>query len=398
MQRSSDMVYSVSKVNAYIKNMFMQDFVLNKISVEGEVSNCTYAGSNHIYFTIKDEGGTLSAVMFASQRGGLSFDMKRGQRVIVTGSISCYEKEGRYQLYATKIEETGKGELYEKYLKLKEKLEDMGMFDSSYKRQIPKFVQSIGVATAQTGAVINDIRNVSYRRNPYVRIVLAPCLVQGEFAPGSIISAIKKLDKMNLDVIIVGRGGGSIEDLYCFNDEELAETIFNTKTPIISAVGHETDFTIADFVADLRAPTPSAAAEIANFVYADYMYTLDFYKNKLDECVRRKVDYTKRDLDMLLIRLNTLSPQIKLREQKQRLENFSKILQNDFKNILENNKNILINMSKRLETVSPLKRLSGGYAYISDKDNKKVLSAATLHQEDEINVFFSDGKIRAKVL
>ena len=392
------MVYSVSKVNAYIKNMFMQDFVLNKISVEGEVSNCTYAGSNHIYFTIKDEGGTLSAVMFASQRGGLSFDMKRGQRVIVTGSISCYEKEGRYQLYATKIEEAGKGELYEKYLKLKEKLEDMGMFDPSYKRQIPRFVQSIGVATAQTGAVINDIRNVSYRRNPYVRIVLAPCLVQGESAPRSIISAIKKLDKMNLDVIIVGRGGGSIEDLYCFNDEELAETIFNTKTPIISAVGHETDFTIADFVADLRAPTPSAAAEIANFVYADYMYTLDFYKYKLDECARRKVDYTKRDLDMLLIRLNTLSPQIKLREQKQRLENFSKILQNDFKNILENNKNILISMSKRLETVSPLKRLSGGYAYISDKDNKKVLSAATLHQEDEINVFFSDGKIRAKVL
>lgn len=392
------MVYSVSKVNAYIKNMFMQDFVLNKISVEGEVSNCTYAGSNHIYFTIKDEGGTLSAVMFASQRGGLSFDMKRGQRVIVTGSISCYEKEGRYQLYATNIEETGKGELYEKYLKLKEKLEDMGMFDSSYKRQIPKFVQSIGVATAQTGAVINDIRNVSYRRNPYVRIVLAPCLVQGESAPRSIISAIKRLDKMNLDVIIVGRGGGSIEDLYCFNDEELAETIFNTKTPIISAVGHETDFTIADFVADLRAPTPSAAAEIANFVYADYMYTLDFYKNKLDDCARRKVDYTKRDLDMLLIRLNTLSPQIKLREQKQRLQNFSKILQNDFKNILENNKNILINMSKRLETVSPLKRLSGGYAYISDKDNKKVLSAAALHQEDEINVFFSDGKIRAKVL
>ena len=392
------MVYSVSKVNAYIKNMFMQDFVLNKISVEGEVSNCTYAGSNHIYFTIKDEGGTLSAVMFASQRGGLSFDMKRGQRVIVTGSISCYEKEGRYQLYATKIEETGKGELYEKYLKLKEKLEDMGMFDSSYKRQIPKFVQSIGVATAQTGAVINDIRNVSYRSNPYVRIVLAPCLVQGEFAPGSIIYAIKIIDMLNLDVIIVGRGGGSIVDLYCFNDEELAETIFNTKTPIISAVGHETDFTIADFVADLRAPTPSAAAEIANFIYADYLYTLEFYKNKLAECARRRVDYTKRDLDMLLIRLNTLSPQIKLREQKQRLQNFSKILQNDFKNILENNKNILINMSKRLETVSPLKRLSGGYAYISDKDNKKVLSAAALHQEDEINVFFSDGKIRAKVL
>ena len=205
------MVYSVSKVNAYIKNMFMQDFVLNKISVEGEVSNCTYANSNHIYFTIKDEGGTLSAVMFAGQRGGLSFDMKRGQKVVVTGTISCYEKEGRYQLYANKIEEAGKGDLYEKYLQLKEKLEDMGMFDQRYKKEIPKFVQSIGVATAQTGAVINDIQNVSYRRNPYVRIVLAPCLVQGDAAPKSIISAIKKLDKMNLDVLIVGRGGGSLE-------------------------------------------------------------------------------------------------------------------------------------------------------------------------------------------
>ena len=392
------MVYSVSKVNAYIKNMFMQDFVLNKISVEGEVSNCTYANSNHIYFTIKDEGGTLSAVMFAGQRGGLSFDMKRGQKVVVTGTISCYEKEGRYQLYANKIEEAGKGDLYEKYLELKEKLEDMGMFDQRYKKEIPKFVQSIGVATAQTGAVINDIQNVSYRRNPYVRIVLAPCLVQGDAAPKSIISAIKKLDKMNLDVLIVGRGGGSIEDLYCFNDEELAKTIFNAKTPIISAVGHETDFTIADFVADLRAPTPSAASEIANFIYNDYMYTLDVYNRKLTEQVERKIDYAKRDLDMLLIKLNTLSPQIRIREQKQRLENFAKILQNTFKNNLENKKTALINLSKRLDTVSPLKRLSGGYAYISDNKNNKVLSAESVKPEDELNIYFSDGKVRAKVL
>ena len=392
------MVYSVSKVNAYIKNMFMQDFVLNKISVEGEVSNCTYANSNHIYFTIKDEGGTLSAVMFAGQRGGLSFDMKRGQKVVVTGTISCYEKEGRYQLYANKIEEAGKGDLYEKYLELKEKLEDMGMFDQSYKKEIPRFVQSIGVATAQTGAVINDIQNVSYRRNPYVRIVLAPCLVQGDAAPKSIISAIKKLDKMNLDVLIVGRGGGSIEDLYCFNDEELAKTIFNAKTPIISAVGHETDFTIADFVADLRAPTPSAASEIANFIYNDYMYTLDVYNRKLTEQVERKIDYAKRDLDMLLIKLNTLSPQIRIREQKQRLENFAKILQNTFKNNLENKKTALINLSKRLDTVSPLKRLSGGYAYISDNKNNKVLSAESVKPEDELNIYFSDGKVRAKVL
>ena len=274
----------------------------------------------------------------------------------------------------------------------------MGMFDQRYKKEIPKFVQSIGVATAQTGAVINDIQNVSYRRNPYVRIVLAPCLVQGDAAPKSIISAIKKLDKMNLDVLIVGRGGGSIEDLYCFNDEELAKTIFNAKTPIISAVGHETDFTIADFVADLRAPTPSAAAEIANFIYNDYMYTLDVYNRKLTEQVERKIDYVKRDLDMLLIKLNTLSPQIRIREQKQRLENFAKILQNTFKNYLENKKTALVNLSKRLDTVSPLKRLSGGYAYISDDKNNKVLSAESVKPEDELNIYFSDGKVRAKVL
>ena len=392
------MVYTVSKVNEYIKNIFLSDCLLSDISVEGEVGNCTYASSKHIYFTIKDERGTLSAVMFSSRRGGLSFDMKTGQKVIVTGNISCYERDGKYQLYAERIEEVGRGELYEKYLLLKEKLEDMGMFDQRYKKEIPKFVQSIGVATAQTGAVINDIQNVSYRRNPYVRIVLAPCLVQGDAAPKSIISAIKKLDKMNLDVLIVGRGGGSIEDLYCFNDEELAKTIFNAKTPIISAVGHETDFTIADFVADLRAPTPSAAAEIANFIYNDYMYTLDVYNRKLTEQVERKIDYVKRHLDMLLIKLNTLSPQIRIREQKQRLENFAKILQNTFKNNLENKKTALVNLSKRLDTVSPLKRLSGGYAYISDNKNNKVLSAESVKPEDELNIYFSDGKVRAKVL
>lgn len=392
------MIYSVSKVNSYIKNMFLQDFVLNKISVEGEVSNCTYADSNHIYFTIKDEGGILSAVMFAGQRGGLSFDMKRGQRVVVTGNISCYEKEGKYQLYANKIEEAGTGDLYRKYLLLKQKLEDMGMFDHMYKKNIPQFVQSIGVATAKTGAVINDIKNVSYRRNPYVRLVLAPCIVQGKDAPESIISAVKSLDKLNLDVIIVGRGGGSIEDLYCFNDEELANTIFNAKTPVISAVGHETDFTITDFVADLRAPTPSAAAEIANFVYKDYINSLNTYMRRLTEGMYRKIDYIKRDLDMLLIKLNTLSPQIRLKEQKQKSDNYSKILKSHFEIIINNKKNLLMHLSKRLDMVSPLKKLSSGYAYISDDEGKKVLSASALKTNDKINVFFSDGKVRAEVL
>lgn len=392
------MVYSVSKVNDYIKKMFMNDFVLNRISVEGEVGNCTYASSNHIYFTIKDEGGTLSAVMFSSRRGGLSFDMKTGQKVIVTGNISCYERDGKYQLYAERIEEAGRGELYEQYLLLKEKLEDMGMFDPIYKKEIPKFVNSIGVATAKTGAVINDIRNVSYRRNPYVRIVLVPCLVQGEGAAKSIISAIKKLDKMNLDVLIVGRGGGSIEDLYCFNDEELANTIFNAKTPIISAVGHGKDLTIADFVADKIASTPSEAAEFANFIYDDYMYTLDTYMRKLKVGLERKIDDKKRDLNTLLLRLNRKSPQFRLREQKQSLESSSRILQNTFKNILENRKIQIENLAKRLDMASPLKKLSGGYAYISDENNKKVLSAKNLKSDEEVNIYFSDGKVRAKVL
>ena len=392
------MVYSVSKVNDYIKKMFMNDFVLNRISVEGEVGNCTYASSNHIYFTIKDEGGTLSAVMFSSRRGGLSFDMKTGQKVIVTGNISCYERDGKYQLYAERIEEAGRGELYEQYLLLKEKLEDMGMFDPIYKKEIPKFVNSIGVATAKTGAVINDIRNVSYRRNPYVRIVLVPCLVQGEGAAKSIISAIKKLDKMNLDVLIVGRGGGSIEDLYCFNDEELANTIFNAKTPIISAVGHGKDLTIADFVADKIASTPSEAAEFANFIYDDYMYTLDTYMRKLKVGLERKIDDKKRDLNTLLLRLNRKSPQFRLREQKQSLESSSRILQNIFKNILENRKIQIENLAKRLDMASPLKKLSGGYAYISDENNKKVLSVKNLKSDEEVNIYFSDGKVRAKVL
>ena len=392
------MVYTVSKVNEYIKNIFLSDCLLSDISVEGEVGNCTYASSKHIYFTIKDERGTLSAVMFSSRRGGLSFDMKTGQKVIVTGNISCYERDGKYQLYAERIEEVGRGELYEQYLLLKEKLEDMGMFDPIYKKEIPKFVKSIGVATAKTGAVINDIINVSYRRNPHIRIVLAPCLVQGEGAAKSIISAIKKLDKMNLDVLIVGRGGGSLEDLYCFNDEELAKTIFNAKTPIISAVGHGRDHSIADYVADKMASTPTEAAEFANFIYDDYMYTLDIYMRNLKAGLGRKIEDKKRDLNTLLLRLNRKSPQFRLREQKQSLESSSKILQNTFKNILENRKLKLENLTKRLDTASPLKKLSGGYAYISDENNKKVLSAESLKSDDELNIFFSDGKVRAKVL
>mgnify|MGYP000102094551 CR=1 FL=1 len=258
-------VYSVGQVNTYIKNMFAQDFMMQRISVKGEVSNCKYHSSGHIYFTLKDTAGTINAIMFAGNRRGLSFQMKEGDKVIVTGSVEVYERDGKYQLYAREITREGIGDLFARYEKLRTELEEMGMFDSCYKRPIPRYARTIGIVTARTGAAIRDIMNIAARRNPYVQLVLYPALVQGEQAKYSIAKGIETLDRMGLDLLIVGRGGGSIEDLWAFNEEIVARAIFNCTTPVISAVGHETDVTIADYVADLRAPTPSAAAELADF-------------------------------------------------------------------------------------------------------------------------------------
>ena len=263
-------VYSVSQVNAYIKNMFLQDFALSRISVKGEVSNCKYHTSGHIYFTLKDGSSAISAVMFAGNRSGLSFQLKEGQRVVAAGSIDVYERDGRYQLYAKKITLDGEGDLFLRFQKLRDELEEMGMFAPEYKQPIPRYAKTVGIVTASTGAAIRDIMNIASRRNPYVQLVLCPALVQGEQAKYSIAKGIETLDAMGLDVIIVGRGGGSIEDLWAFNEEMVARAIFNCRTPVISAVGHETDVTIADYVADLRAPTPSAAAELAVFDYRQF--------------------------------------------------------------------------------------------------------------------------------
>ena len=256
-------VYSVGQVNRYVKNMFTQDFFLQKVYVKGEVSNCKYHTSGHIYFSLKDETGTISCVMFAGQRRGLGFSMKDGDKVVAGGTVDVYERDGRYQLYVKEITLEGAGALYERFLALKQELEEMGMFAQEYKQPIPPFVRKLGVVTAPTGAAVQDIRNVSLRRNPYLQIILYPALVQGEGAAESVAKGIRMLDEAGVDVIIAGRGGGSIEDLWAFNEEIVARAIFECRTPVISAVGHETDFTIADFVADLRAPTPSAAAELA---------------------------------------------------------------------------------------------------------------------------------------
>ena len=278
-------VYSVSQVTAYIKNMFTQDFALNRISIRGEVSNCKYHTSGHIYFTLKDGGAQIAAVMFAGQRKGLSFTLAEGQQVTATGSVDVYERDGRYQLYVRKIERDGTGDLYARFERLKAELLEMGMFDACYKQPIPRFALRVGVVTASTGAAIRDIMNISARRNPYVQLVLCPAQVQGERAAASIVRGIETLDAMGLDVLIVGRGGGSIEDLWAFNEERVARAIFNCRTPVISAVGHETDVTIADYVADLRAPTPSAAAELAVFDWHQFEEQLASERKRLDRLI-----------------------------------------------------------------------------------------------------------------
>ena len=308
--------YSVGQVNRYIKNMFTQDYLLQKIYVKGEVSNCKYHTSGHIYFSLKDETGTLNCVMFAGHRRGLAFAMKNGDKVIVGGSVDVYERDGRYQMYAKEITLEGAGALYERYLALKQELEDMGMFAQEYKQPIPRFIRRLGVVTAPTGAAVQDIRNISYRRNPYLQIILYPALVQGAGAAESIVKGIQMLDKTDVDVIIVGRGGGSIEDLWAFNEEIVARAIFECRTPIISAVGHETDFTIADFVADLRAPTPSAAAELAVFDHQAAVAEISAKTARMNRALQQKLDMAKLKVNQYQTKLQYVSPESRLHEHR----------------------------------------------------------------------------------
>ena len=303
-------VYSVGQVNTYIKNMFAQDFMMQRISVKGEVSNCKYHSSGHIYFTLKDAVGTIGAIMFAGNRRGLAFPMKEGDQVIVTGSREVYERDGKYQLYAREIALDGAGNLYLKFEALKRELEEMGMFAPEYKKPIPKYIRRLGIVTAPTGAAVQDIRNIAKRRNPYVQLILYPALVQGDGAVNSIINGIHALDALGVDVIIVGRGGGSIEDLWAFNEEEVARAIFECETPVISAVGHETDTTIADYVADMRAPTPSAAAELAVFDYQAALERQQRLQAQMERCLKQRAQNAYLRLREYQTRLRYLSPEL----------------------------------------------------------------------------------------
>ena len=390
-------IFSVGQINRYVKNMFAQDFILQKIYVKGEVSNCKYHTSGHIYFSLKDETGVLSCVMFAGHRRGLAFRMKDGDRVVVGGAVDVYERDGRYQLYAKEISLEGAGALYERFLALKTELEEMGMFAQEYKQPIPAFIHRLGVVTAPTGAAVQDIRNISLRRDPYLQIILYPALVQGEGAADSIVRGIHMLDQAEVDVIIVGRGGGSIEDLWAFNEEKVARAIFECRTPIISAVGHETDFTIADFVADLRAPTPSAAAELAVADFRQILQNIAGLRDRMQKAMQRMAELGRAQLMQYQMRFQYLNPEAKLRDNRQRLADLDELLRRAMKNRIAEERHMLGIYLERYRGLSPLYKLNQGYSFVSDRAGNGIISTEQVHSGDLLEISVTDGVIEAEV-
>ena len=391
-------VYSVKQVNSYVKNMFSQDFMLNHIYVKGEVSNCKYHTSGHIYFSLKDESGTIACVMFASARSGLSFRMQEGQNVIVLGSVSVYERDGKYQLYAKEIILDGAGVLYERFEALKKELEEMGMFAAEYKQPIPRYVKSVGIVTAPTGAAVRDIINISKRRNPYVQLILYPALVQGEGAAASIVRGIRMMEQQNVDVIIVGRGGGSMEDLWAFNEEAVARAIFECTIPIISAVGHETDTLISDYVADLRAPTPSAAAELAVYELSSVQIMCEEYKRRMYQQIRQRIDFSRRQTEQMAFRLKVAHPRQKLNEQRQYLADLDSRMRIRMNSALEESRHKLAIYIEKMKGLSPLQKLNQGYAYVTDKSGRTVRSIKDTKQGEVLDVYVTDGRVRTQVV
>ena len=390
-------VYTVRQVNSYIKNMFAQDFMLSRIYVKGEISNCKYHTSGHIYFSLKDESGTIACVMFAGQRSGLSFRLQEGQQVIVLGSVSVYERNGQYQLYAREIMLDGAGALYEKFEALKKELEEMGMFAQEYKQAIPKYIRTLGIVTAPTGAAVRDIINISGRRNPYVQLILFPAQVQGVGAADSIVKRIGELEKKNVDVIIVGRGGGSIEDLWAFNEEKVARAIFECSVPVISAVGHETDTTIADFVADLRAPTPSAAAELAVYDFREAREKMNAYRESIYRQITLKIAEKRSFLDQLKMRLNYAHPRQKLNESRQYSAELEHRLRQKMKDRLDKDRHRLEIYVEKMKRLSPLDKLSSGYSYVRGANGENIRSIRQVTEGSEIEIYVRDGKISAEI-
>lgn len=390
-------IYTVAQLNSYIKNMFTQDYMLQSILVRGEISNCKYHSSGHIYFTLKDDKGTIACVMFAGNRTGLGFQLKEGQMVVVGGTVDVYERDGKYQLYAKQIILDGVGLLYEKYENLKKELEEMGMFSQEYKQPIPKYIKTLGVVTAPTGAAVRDIINIAKRRNPYIQIILYPAIVQGEQAVESIINGIYALERLGVDTMIVGRGGGSIEDLWAFNEEAVAQAVFNCSIPIISAVGHETDTTIIDYVSDLRAPTPSAAAELAVYDYRQLTEKLAARQMNLKSKMLNCINYKRNQLEALRVHLKYLSPVKQLQEKRMNLLNIESQMEYAMQSKISEKRYQLALYAEQLKGLSPLDKLSQGFAFVENEKGNVINDVSKVAKDEQIHIYVKNGTINARV-
>ena len=394
----AELAVSVTDLNKYIKNKIAEDENLSNIIVKGEISNFKHHYTGHLYFTLKDENSLIKCIMFKSYAQKLNFEPKDGMKVYIFGAVSVFERDGVYQIYAKAMEKDGLGDLYTKYQKLKEELEKKGLFDESHKQKIPMFPKVVGVLTSQTGSVIRDIINVSTRRNPNVYIRLLPVPVQGEGAAEKIAYGIDYMNKNQLaDVLILARGGGSLEDLWPFNEEVVANSIYNSKIPIISAVGHETDFSISDFVADLRAPTPSAAAELAVPDIYEVKQKINTYQNRLKMALTKKLEIMKLRYEKCMSSSVFKEPTRRINENYIKIDTYVKQLENLINKVKEKNKNKYIELVSKLDTLSPLKTLTRGYSIV-EKEGKIIKSVADLKTEDEISIRLKDGEKQAKII
>ena len=393
-----DMAISVSELNSYIKNKIADDEYLNNVLIKGEISNFKNHYTGHMYFTLKDENSLIKCIMFKSYAQKLDFMPKDGMKVFVLGRVSVFERDGIYQIYVKAMQEDGVGILYKKYEELKQRLDEEGYFDESHKQKIPLMPKVIGVLTSQTGSVIRDIINVSTRRNPNVRIRLYPVPVQGEGAAEKIADGIRFMNENNLaDVLILARGGGSLEDLWPFNEEIVAHAIYNSKLPIISAVGHETDFSISDFVADLRAPTPSAAAELAVPDIYEIKQKINVYQNRLRMSLVKKVEIMKLRYEKCMNSRVFKEPTRNINDNYLRIDNYIKRLENTIKIKQKEEKTKYIELISKLDALSPLKTLTRGYSIV-ETDNKIIKSSKQLSTGDKIKLRFSDGQKNAEIL
>ncbi len=387
---------TVSQLNKYIKQMMDGAPILNNIWIKGEISNCKRHFSGHMYLTLKDDGGVLKAVMFKGALGKLSFEPENGMKVLARGKIGVYERDGAYQLYIEEMVIDGVGELYIAYEKLKKQLEAEGLFSPEHKRALPKFPKTVGVVTAKTGAAVRDIINVLKRRYPLCKVLLYPSLVQGDGAAENICRGIEYFNETDsADVLIVGRGGGSIEDLWAFNEEITARAIYSSKIPVISAVGHETDFTIADFVADLRAPTPSAAAEIAVPSVLELRQKFNSYSQRLIFAQEGVIEAKRSKLDKIKLKdVKTV-----LNDYRMRFDSFEKMIEKDMRYAIERRKDIIARASGKLDAMSPLAVLSRGYSIAVRADNKAVIKRESdVLKGDKINVLLGEGEIACEVI